>query len=804
MKKAWIVFILGLSASVYGADFPTGAQLEIMSDFSGGLNTASPSQKITHNFSPNMRNVFTHRQPGKIVKRSGFITLGSTNTLQRGSYGIPFYHTDGSKDFLVSDSSMMLQTKDFQSYVFVSSNTNFNSNFDCTEAGYTMYCTNGVDPVFTWDGTNKVLMDGTKGNPNIPKGKYIEYFLNRIWVGNTAIDPSSLDWSAVVSTNGTIIAPNNFLAWPSLNHHSVGGGDGEALNALFVYKGQLQIGKDLSIYTEYGDRDSNFIDRKTIANAGVTSNDSVVNLDGVIYYKSKNGVYAYDGYQATRISDLIKPDIDSMQDPNSRVLANLWETQADFSRGLFFGTTVTASGFIMPITGVRNYATQAGGATYSRLSPSTTFFNLTQLVSTESFNTNVVYNIAYWHFTPIYSGDQSVSPQVNCIVRNTSTGEEASFVLPSKGDGNFTLNFTGAYFEAFQTPCGIYNCINSSIVFTASQLNNDTLSVKLVLLNPSSTTADYVDFPQSDPRASTLVFVPQTTTYFISDISTETTITAWGNFNSVRNTNSQIIKYQIRSSTSLVNISTKIWSDISPGAIIGEPIINRFIQWQATFTSISSYTAITVPNIDNVEIDHIEGGGAANRVLATDWNNEYWMSVSTDLTSSLRLQYVKSWVTNATPNAWNVLSGQNIGCLWHDGAIALYAGDSSTGTFYRLDYGTNDNGTAIDAFYETPEITLKGFLTGGYDGNWLEEQLVEYWIDADAQNGNTFRLATSLDGKAYTEQTVDLSGSSRILKTLYTPNNFAKYFKWRFRNNDLDKMLGLNSFAVLYVPMKTR
>lgn len=806
--KYWLLALFTCSLSyVYSADIPKGNQIEILSDFSGGLNTTAPQHKIPRNCSPNMRNVSVHRVPGQIIKRNGYIVVGSSFVLQRISYGFTFNHADRSKEFIVTDSSVVLSTRDYLTYVFISSGLNVNSNLECTQNGYKVYCTNGIDAVFSWDGTTKVKLDGTNGTPNIPRGSYITSFLNRIWVGHTASDPSSLDWSAVASTAGAILTPDHFLAWPPANHHSVGIGDGESLNAIWVYRGQLQIGKQDSIYTEFGDRDSNFLERKTVSQAGISSNDSVVVLDGLTYYKSKNGVYAYDGSEAKRISDNIVPDIAAMKDADSSVLENVWDSQSQFLKGQFIGSTVTADGFVT-INDQRyqvNYDTYQSGFQLPKSSSytfpvGTTTTDFAPFTSTNPIPNNFLGYISVdIGFAPISvqiwakgvgcSGSGG-SWQVSATIKNTRTG-----VLSGFGNGaatpscdNFSL--MQIYAKSVQEP-----------VFSAEDIRTGSMTIAMTVV--SNNGFPLTIYPATGTGFSDIYLTPATTVQYVSDVTTLTSVSAWGNFNAIDNSKGGNLKYYFRSSTSVINITTQTWSSASPGAVLNAPLQNNFIQWASTITSVSTIT-LTGTNIDQVTIDHIEGNGSFQRVLATDWNNEYWLSVSTDLSSNLRLQYVKSWITNPTPNAWNVMSGMNIGSIWKDSNNTLYGGSSSTGTIYRLDYGTNDNGQAIDAFYETPQIVMKGALFGGPEGNWMKEHLSEFWVDADAENGNTFRLGTSLDGKAFTDNTFSLSGTGRILKIIYTPNGYARYFKWRFRNNDLDKGLGLNSFAVLYTPTDIR
>lgn len=791
-------------SNIHGADIPQDAQIDALMDWSGGLNTSYPPHKIGRNFTPNMRNVFVHRNLGTINKRNGFTFVGSTFTLQRISYGFTFNHADGSKEFMVTDSSVVLSTKDYLTYVLISSGLNFNSNLSCTQNGYKVYCTNGVDAVFSWDGSVKVKLDGSNGTPNIPRGNYATSFLNRVWIGHTGADPSSLDWSAVVSTNGTILAPDNFLAWPPLNHHSVGIGDGEPLTALWVYRGQLQIGKQSSIYTEFGDRDSNFLDRKTVSQAGISSHDSVVVLDGISYWKGSNGIYAYNGSAAQRISDLIVPDIEAMKDANSSVFENIWDTKAQFIKGNFSGSTVTADGFVT----INNQYFQVNSNTHTSVDNIVhSSFTLPAGTSASGFFPFVTTNTIPDNFLGYISQDPSaaifapvsmeiwgreqctpVTVNITVEIKNTRTGE-----IVSSGQN---ISFDSTTFTRSQ----LDQTNRQAPLFTADDIATGKMAIQYSY-NDLGHNCPLTIFSATSTGFCNVNLTPSTTGQYVSDVATLSMVSAWGNFNAIDISNRGSLKYYFRSSTSVVNIATQSWLNISPGIVLNAPLINNFIQWASTIQSVSYVSSAA---IDQVTIDHIEGQGSFQRAFATDWNNEYWLTISTDFSSNFRLQYIKSWITNPNPNAWNVMGGMNIGGIWKDSNNTLYGGSSSTGTVFRLDYGTNDNGTAIDAFYETPQMTLMGQMFGTTGGNWMKKQISELWVDANSENGNTLRLGTSVDGGSFSDLAFDLSGTGRTLKVNYTLNSYAKYFRWRFANSQLDHNLGLNSFAVVYQATKLR
>lgn len=792
--------VIQLYSISHTAQFPPGTQVEIMSDFSGGLNTASPPNKIDKSFSPGEVNIFVHRQPGKLIKRNGFLQAGiATNTLTSISFMTVFYKENGTKEFIVSDDSIVLTTQDFFTYIVISTALNQSAHLQSKQIRNKIWFTNGTDSIFTWDGIVKQTLDGTNGTPNVPKFKFIEQYQERVFGLNSTNNGSSLYWSDVASTAGVAISPDSYLAWPAGNSLPVGQGDGEVGTALWNYGGQLQIGKERSIYTLYGTNTSNYNARRTESWIGPSSQDSIVILDDLTYFKSYNGIYAYDGGKVTRISDDISPDVDAMRDVQIKQAVNIWDTKALFDTGNFYDSVLSTTNVIKEFVGRRvdawHTSQKIPDYLVGNFDPSTTYFY-------------TVLDLASAINAPVSSASNDWLINENQVyVDRITVGMGGSAGVPTRLRATLTNKFTGVQQTTVTTAVPgttTFYFSSHSFTFDGTALTRSSISLNVewenYLTDPLSQGFQLIA-PDNGP-AWQIYFIGKSTGQYVSQIATNTIVTAWQTFEADQNTNGGSIKYYIRSATSVVTMSTQAWQPISPGVLIPFSNINTFIQWASTLTAIANLSA--EPQINSVVINHIEGPSSRDRPFAIGWSKEYWLSVSTETTGTLSAQYVKSWITNRNPNAWMLMNGMNIRSFMADGNNSLYGGGASTSAVYRLDYGTNDNGSAIDGYYETPDLTLKGALTGGYDGNWLEEQISELWGDVDSENGNIFRLGLSLNGGAYKEQTRDVSGTGRNLFTLYNQSNFAKYFRLRFRNNQMDKGLGVNNIAVIYSPLLTR
>ena len=234
------------------------------------------------------------------------------------------------------------------------------------------------------------------------------------------------------------------------------------------------------------------------------------------------------------------------------------------------------------------------------------------------------------------------------------------------------------------------------------------------------------------------------------------------------------------------------------------PLINNYVQWATTMTNIST---IAVTNIDNVTITHTEGAANRDRPFAVNWNREYWLSVATG-TNNQSIQYVKSWQVlpfqqsfQQHPYAWNVLYNQNFRSFTKDGNDVFYAGSASSGTFYRLDYGTNDNGNAISAFYDTPDMALEA---GDPAGDFRDKIPFEIWLDIDKSPGANFSLGISTNNADFSFANISIDGTGRTIKQYKNLTGYFNTLRLRFGNSELDKGLTVHKAAVVYQPTEYR
>lgn len=760
--------------------------MEALPEFSDGLYTSADPHEIPKTASPYIRNLLIDEKEGSTTQRRGYVIAGSTSTLMDGRFQFLFNKEDGTKEYIVSDSSMVLTTQDYQTYVVISSGLNTSVTLECTQLRNKVWCTNGSDAVFTWDGTVMTRLDGSGTTPNVPRFKFIATYQDRIFGGNTSASGSSLYFSSLVSTDGAILAPDDARAWPPLNELKINQGDGDVITALWVFRGQLQIGKSHSIYTLFGTGASSYVPRRTETQVGPISQDCVQVADGLSHFLGFDGIYAFDGNYAKRISDQIEPDVNLFNKDSVRIIQNFWETTADFSKGSFSGTTVTVSGVLTLYSSqtytlnvidnaiVANTSTTLTGAGTS----ATNFF---VRKPTQTFESSLLLypgNITIWGSNVGSGGSQA--PVIRLTVKNLNTGlsQFTDRLITEVGDSK--LQFTAS---------------TTSLQFTGSEVTLSSFAIKLEIVN-TGTANDFKFQNPSPDKLSTIPLFASSTGQFISDVATISMITAWSGFESIFNTNSGNVSFFYRTSTSTVNIATQTWKSIIPGANIVAPIINKYIQWATSMTSIDG---VNFPTIDNVAIKHIEGSGSNTRAFAAVWRNRYWLVVSTVPAGNITPIYVKAKATSKNPIAWTVFEGANIRSLMRDyNADTLYGGAASTGVFYRMDFGTNDNGAPIAAEVQTGELWM--------DAPFSNKSLLEYFLDADSQDSANLMIGLAVNGGTFRDLTISLTNPARLVRyidfdTQAYPLLYGNFFRIRFRHSTLDKVLNLHNFGIAYNPM---
>lgn len=306
----------------------------------GTLNTATEETKLPVGDSPNMSNVWTDEAPGSLQTAKGYILVGTAPSGKPIRFGFNFKKDDGTQIALISDNATVWTTRDFQTFTSIITGLSESFQLRACSARGKVWFTNGNDSVRTYDGTTVVVLDGTAGTPNVPKGKYITYYHERVWVYNISGKRSSARFTALTDSSGTEITPNDANAWVATNEIKIGEGDGESGTGMFLYGLKLHFFKPKSIWRMEGIDEFSYFPFKTKAEIGPRILENVVLLDGLMQFVSIGGYYVFDGDTTERISDILNPtsglgnlSVSDIQSPDTN--QDFWtqDTASDFNAG---------------------------------------------------------------------------------------------------------------------------------------------------------------------------------------------------------------------------------------------------------------------------------------------------------------------------------------------------------------------------------------------------------------------------------------------------------------------------------------
>src|ERR1017187_3617089 len=307
------------------------------------LATAPAPTKLKQGQTPDMVNCWVDEKPGSVISAQGYHKVGQIPSGNPVPFCINYFKTSsGTQTFVVSDNATVWTTIDFQT--FTSIITGLSSSFQLRGAVIRdkLWFTNGSDAVRTFDGTSVVVLDGTGGTPNVPKGRYIAYHDERVWIYHVSSARSAVYFSSLTDASANIITPDNVNAWDTAdNYLQISEGDADYGTGMILYRGYLHFFKQYSIWRLVGYDEYTYSRVKTRASTGSRFNESIQILDSLVHLIGVDGIYVFDGEESERISDIIDPatasqtafGFNQLQQPNTN--NKFWEVTntADWNSG---------------------------------------------------------------------------------------------------------------------------------------------------------------------------------------------------------------------------------------------------------------------------------------------------------------------------------------------------------------------------------------------------------------------------------------------------------------------------------------
>lgn len=882
------------------------------------LNTAASPTKLKLGQTPDAKNVWVDEKPGSVITANGFIKVGTNPSNNPTTFCIDYFKSStGSQTFVCSDNSTVWTTTDFQT--FTSIITGLSSSFQLRGMVIRdkLWLTNGSDAVRTFDGSSVVVLDGSGSTPNVPKGRYISYHDERVWMFHTSTNRSGAYFTALTDSSATIIPPDDGDAWPADNLLQVSEGDADFGTGMYLYRGYLHFFKQYSIWRLVGYDEYTYTKVKTRASTGTRFNESLQELDGLIHMVGTDGIYVFDGETTERISDIIDPAAVSQTAFGFTQLQQLtsnnqfWETTlssewnlgtvsrnltvadslavmaadtttADFNLGSM--TRMTASDIAdelrltLSTSGVssRNVALGIGGSLQPVSNTGTignaafmTDGNLTNAcgfsgssnLSSGIFNLSLSTSLSLTRIVlkSVFSGNASMEIRHAGVAMSPSGVSSGLTIGPAPTQINFppvsvptdyTITFPAFTTTDLQLVMLVINrntgfSLTEVQVFTAAYNSTGSFTSRALDLGTTPASAGYLNASYSIPSGTSATFYTQTSAdgsswdsavlaissggsqgaigstprryirwvvnlvsegqdtpaitsvnlpaTFISPVhNTGGSIFSWGPLESDYFQAGLPIQFYVRTATTSVGVASATWNLIVPGAVISDSVSNAFIQFKIEFSGMID----TPPTVNNVTVNWIVGTGTQpqtqQNIASAVWRNRYWMSAANAGSVENDIIIIRGKKTFGSP--WQLKDWQIISFTKFQSNF--YGGSSIDGSIYRLDTGYSADGSSLDAYFETGDLTSSGFFIN----------LTEILIEVQRLGSYSLTVGTSIDrGVTWSDKTVDLTvtGAASYFKRINI-NVAGDCIRLRVRIDAADQPFEVHRLTAFYTVSKAR
>jgi len=294
-----------------GIDFTTRSTPVSLIKNSGGLNSTASPIGVADNEASELQNIDFDRF-GAFKKRNGFTLLNTTAVNSGAACTSLHFFENRTADYLLGTFGNKLYKMDA-----------LDGTWDDITGGLTI--TPGSTNLFSWItfnnaayGTNgvnlpiKVDTTPTASTFTVPTGlttaKYIESFENYAFLANCTVSGTKratrLYWSTI----------DDAETWDAADFNEIGLDDGEEITGLKKLGDRIAIYKERSIYVGLftGDADIPFVFKKTPSEIGCVSGWSIQEALNGHLFLSVDGIYFFDGFNVTKLSDRISTTIEEL------------------------------------------------------------------------------------------------------------------------------------------------------------------------------------------------------------------------------------------------------------------------------------------------------------------------------------------------------------------------------------------------------------------------------------------------------------------------------------------------------------
>lgn len=674
-------------------------------DFRGGYVDTIESASLPPEASPSAHDVVIDDPIGALKPRLGFDRCGNTPTGSAATNLYQFFKSDGTRNLIATDNTNVWSTRDCITFTTITTAGNANSQFYFTTVRDKVWMVNGSTWPITWDGSTATLLDGRAGTPSgAPKCAYPEFWHERFWCGRSNAYPSGVYFSALFDSIGNDIDPStNTVAFPAINVFQIDQNGGSPVYAVKAYRDRLYVFKDNGIWELQFNSEYDNAVRKTGATVGSRFNTAISEVDGILYFVGKDGIYAFDGDNAARISEPIQNKFYELNQPQIGELTKTWTTQGDFTAaGTAFSST-TATG----VPGDIVISTQAGLVDNGDFATGTlSSWDSSKIIGDAATQSAHISTFTYGGYDGarirVYPGSGSAGCETN------ATGRVRIFNVSGSTLTNQALDNTNGVVTAYSLDTsanlGTVGRAKFSVVGTqavpSAVTNADLWSTTFTIgANFTFTYATiegvYCGFNLIDDVKAFQYFSSGTWT---SEPYNAISVSSWTTFEvTTQEDNGSSISYEVRVGTNAGGLEAASYTAIAPGSSINAST-QTHIQFRASLFASSNKQ--TTPHLEDLTVGYSQGGVAANKIYMAGWKNRVWISASSGTTTTNNLVLVKSRLPLNSWIPYNLQLGPMVN--FND---AWYAAASTHSAIYRMDYGNTDDGVAIDWEWTTKDAT---------------------------------------------------------------------------------------------------
>lgn len=333
---------------------------------------------------------------------------------------------------------------------------------------------------------------------------------------------------------------------------------------------------------------------------------------------------------------------------------------------------------------------------------------------------------------------------------------------------------------------------------SAGPWTNITLSTGVSIVNSAYTYVRYLSTFTIAGNASAystlddVTIVGRSSGTYYSPVVNRPNLTSWDTLNATYVNNSGSHAFYLRSSTNsfAVGSATPTWTAQTPGNVISIST-GTWFEFRDDFVVTASSQN---PTLSDFQINWFEGT-ASDKAYATYFDNAIWWALAFGAGQSTNNYIFKFDLLNP---GWTLYNIPASGFLTQNNA--LYFGSPSTNSIYRFGNSTSDNGSSINAYWQSKDFP-------GTDP-WLENSYAQMDVIVRRNTGQSLTVGYTLNASTTTTSfSVSLSSTTDATiryKKLLPAGKLGGLINVKFSDTSTTSAWEVLGMRVKYEPMAYR